>query len=166
MNLKICTGCYKEKNISEFYIRPERNSVRSKCKTCTKNIRKQYYKDNTELEIKRWIKYKKSKYNIDPIFTLKEKLRNRFNRALKKSYKKGSAVKDLGCSIEYFKHYIESKFTEGMSWDNYGQWHLDHIKPLSKFNLQDKKQISLALNYKNYQPLWAKDNLSKGSKYE
>lgn len=53
-----------------------------------------------------------------------------------------------------------------MSWNNYGRngWHCDHILPLSEFNLQDRQQCLVVLNYTNYQPLWAKDNLSKGSK--
>lgn len=47
----------------------------------------------------------------------------------------GSAVRDLGCSIEFLKSYLESKFTGNMSWENQGEWYIDHIKPLSSFNL-------------------------------
>ena len=43
----------------------------------------------------------------------------------------------IGCSIEFLKEYIANKFTEGMSWDNYGEWHLDHIRPCSSFDLSD-----------------------------
>lgn len=105
--MRVCSKCKLSKQEQDFYIRPERNSFRSKCKNCTKEVRSLYYKNNKQKEIAYWTKYKKSKYNVDPIFTLKEKLRNRFKRALKANYKKGSAVKDLGCSIEYFKEYIE-----------------------------------------------------------
>ena len=74
-------------------------------------------------------------------------------------------VKDLGCSIEDFKKYIESKFQNGMSWENYGHdtWHLDHITPLDAFNLSDRNQFLVASHYTNYQPLWAKDNYSKSN---
>ena len=52
-----------------------------------------------------------------------------------------------------------------MNWDNYGtKWHIDHIKPLSNFDLTDKKQLLEAINYKNLQPLWAEQNLSKGNR--
>ena len=85
------------------------------------------------------------------------------NRAIKNNWKNGSAVKDLGCSIEDFKKYIESKFQEGMTWDNYGlnTWHIDHITPLSWFNLEDRNQFLVACHYTNQQPLWARDNWEK-----
>ena len=86
--------------------------------------------------------------------------------ALKGNYKNGSAVKDLGCSIDELKTYLESKFQLGMTWDNWSKdgWHIDHIKPLSSFDLTDKKQLLEACHYTNLQPLWATDNLSKGDK--
>lgn len=85
--------------------------------------------------------------------------------AMKKNSKHGSAVRDLGCSIEEFKTHLESKFQHGMTWENYGRkgWHIDHIKPLSSFDLTDGEQLKIACNYKNMQPLWWNDNLSKGS---
>ena len=54
-----------------------------------------------------------------------------------------------------------------MTWNNYGlkTWHIDHIKPISKYNLTDPEDIKNAFNYKNLQPLWASDNLSKSNKY-
>ena len=86
--------------------------------------------------------------------------------ALQKSYKKGSAVKDLGCSINFLKQYLESLFQPGMSWDNYGRngWHIDHKKPLSKFNLSDREDLLRACHYTNLQPLWATDNIKKGNR--
>jgi hypothetical protein len=86
------------------------------------------------------------------------------NQAFKKNYKTGSAVSDLGCSIEEFKLYLESKFLPGMTWDNWSRtgWHIDHIKPLSGFDLTDPIQLQDACKYINLQPLWASDNISKG----
>ena len=70
----------------------------------------------------------------------------------------------LGIDLACFKSYIESKFQEGMNWDNYGQWHVDHIKPLS---LATTEQQIIELNhYTNLQPLWAVDNIKKSNKYE
>jgi 5-methylcytosine-specific restriction endonuclease McrA len=73
-----------------------------------------------------------------------------------------------GCSYDEFKIHIESQFTDDMSWDNYGLkgWHIDHIKPLSGFNLDSQCELKKAWHYTNLQPLWAEDNLKKGSKYD
>lgn len=74
----------------------------------------------------------------------------------------------LGCSWEEFESYISRLFLPGMSWRNYGLhgWHIDHIKPCSSFNLSDPKQIQECFHYSNLQPMWAKDNLSKGNKLQ
>jgi hypothetical protein len=88
-------------------------------------------------------------------------LRKRLNFAIKNNQKSGSAVKDLGCTVQELKIYLESKFTEGMSWDNYGKWHIDHIIPLNSFDLSDLEQLKKACHYTNLQPLWAEANLAK-----
>lgn len=96
-------------------------------------------------------------------------LRSRLNQALKNNYKAGSAIRELGCSIEELKSYLESKFYnhpktgEPMSWANYGRngWHIDHVVPLCKFDLSDKVQLRKACNFRNLQPLWREDNLEK-----
>ena len=103
--------------------------------------------------------------NTNIQFKLSKGLRTRLWSAIKDNQKTGSAVKDLGCSIDELKSYLESKFLPGMNWDNYGLygWHIDHIKPLASFNLSDRKQLLEACHYTNLQPLWANENLSKGS---
>lgn len=102
----------------------------------------------------------------DVDFKLARNLRKRLNMAIKKCQKSGSTVKDLGCSIPELKLYLESKFQPGMSWDNYGLygWHIDHIIPLSSFNLSIREEFLKACNYTNLQPMWAVDNLIKGAK--
>ena len=85
---------------------------------------------------------------------------------MKISKKKITSTKDLlGCSIDDFKRHIEKKFSKGMNWENHGEWHLDHIKPISKFNLEDKIEREKCFHYSNLQPLWAKKNLTKSNKY-
>jgi len=85
------------------------------------------------------------------------------NSLIRKGYSKSSRTHEiLGVTYEYFKIYIENKFTDGMSWDNYGDWHLDHIIPISS-----AKSLEEAINlcfYENFQPLWAKDNRAKSNK--
>jgi len=110
------------------------------------------------------IAYKKHRYQNDPIFRIRHVLRNRLYCAIKRGTKVGSAVKDLGCSIEQLKSHLESKFQVGMTWENYGEWHIDHIVPLDGFDLSNENQVKIACHYTNLQPLWAKDNLKKGSK--
>ena len=99
----------------------------------------------------------------DPDFALPRRLRQRMYRALKNNYKTGSAVEELGCSIDEFKLYLEQLFTDGMCWDNMGEWHLDHIKPLESYDLTDEEQYREACHYTNIQPLWAIDNIRKGN---
>ncbi len=106
--------------------------------------------------------YYSKEYNNNPEFKLRMLLRSRLNRAIKNSQKTGSAVHDLGCSVEYLKAYLEGQFEPGMSWENHGEWHIDHIVPLASFDLTDREQLLKACHYTNLQPLWAKDNLSKG----
>lgn len=93
-------------------------------------------------------------------------LRNRMNQAIKNGQKAGSAVRDLGCSIEHLRGYLAGQFETGMSWDNWSRdgWHIDHIKPLSSFDLTDPKQFRQAAHYTNLQPLWATENLRKGAR--
>jgi hypothetical protein len=84
-------------------------------------------------------------------------LRNRINCSLKGLEKSESTKKLLGCTIEFFKEYLESKFTKGMTWENRGLygWHIDHIKPCCSFDLSDPEQQKVCFHYTNLQPLWA-----------
>jgi len=101
----------------------------------------------------------------DPNYRLAWYLRARLRLAILNQQKVGSAVRDLGISIPEFRTYIETKFKPGMSWQNHGEWHLDHIRPLSSFDLTDREQFLQAAHYMNYQPLWGPENLAKGRKY-
>jgi 5-methylcytosine-specific restriction endonuclease McrA len=86
--------------------------------------------------------------------------------ALKNNAKAGHTVELLGCSIEDLRSHLEQQFTPGMTWDNYGVhgWQIDHIIPLSYFNLSDPEQQKRAWHYTNLQPLWAVDNIRKSNK--
>lgn len=111
-------------------------------------------------------KYEFEKYHNDINFRLSVILRRRLRDALKNNSKKVSAVKSLGCSIQEFKSYLESKFQLGMTWENYGYegWHIDHIIPLANFDLTNKMECEKACHYTNLQPLWAEENFRKNDK--
>ena len=97
---------------------------------------------------------------------LRSNLRTRLYSAINGNQKTGSAVCDLGCTIDELKAYLEVLFRPGMTWDNWAfdGWHIDHIKPLVSFDLTDREQFLQACHYTNLQPLWAKENLSKSDK--
>lgn len=69
----------------------------------------------------------------------------------------------IGCTGAQFRAHIESLFSEGMTWENYGQWELDHLIPRSAFDLTDIAQARACFNWQNVQPLWKSDNIKKGS---
>jgi hypothetical protein len=108
--------------------------------------------------------YQKKRRLNDPLFKLTTNLRNLIKNSLvKQGYnKKSKTFEIVGISYDEFKEYIESKFKDGMTWDNYGDWHLDHIIPICSAN-SESDAINLC-HYKNFQPLWAIENQIKGGK--
>jgi 5-methylcytosine-specific restriction endonuclease McrA len=111
-----------------------------------------------EREIREW--------NSNPIFRLKKLMSHRIRVSLKSS-KDGKCLQDvLGYSVDELRNHLESKFYNGMTWDNYGEWHIDHIKPISSFNFSSysEDEFRKCWNLDNLQPLWARDNLSKGAR--
>jgi hypothetical protein len=79
----------------------------------------------------------------------------------------GSPVCDLGCSIEHLRLHLELFWGDGMSWENWGygksKWNIDHIKPVSKFDVSDRNQFLEVVHYSNLQPLWYEDNMRKST---
>ena len=129
-------------------------------------IKKSIYKNKNRLKLNEQVNsYQKMRRGQDIDFKLRCVVRSRLSKAIINNRKAGSAVSDLGCSIEELKRHLESQFQPGMTWDNYGRygWHIDHIKALSKFNLTDPEEFREACHYTNLQPLWAEDNLRKGA---
>ncbi len=131
---------------------------------------REYYIKNKERKLKYDKAYEKLKKETDINYRLARILRSRLNKAVHNNQKIGSAISDLGCSIEFLKQHLESKFyinaetNEMMTWENYGEWHIDHIIPLISFKLENRDEFLKACHYTNLQPLWAKENLSKGAK--
>jgi len=123
--------------------------------------RKAKYYQNHKIER---LEYERNRRIDDIQYRLSTVMRTRMNKAIKGIVKAGSAVRDLGCSLGQFRLFIENQFESGMSWDNYGKWHLDHVQPLASFDLTDRSQFLTACNWLNYQPLWAGDNIRKGAR--
>lgn len=101
--------------------------------------------------------------NID--YRLRDNLRRRLSKALKGLQKEKPAHELLGCSWRYFKKHLEQNFHEGMNWENYGQWHVDHFFPLMTYDLSKRGQQKKAFNYKNLRPLWADENRKRPKKF-
>lgn len=127
---------------------------------------KQYYEKNKDSVRKQKARYDKNRRATDPSYKLSKNLRTRLYHAIRGNIKAGSAVKDMGCTAQELKQYLESKFQPGMTWDNYGKngWHVDHIIPLKSFDLTQKEEFLKACRYTNLQPLWAKEHLEKTKK--
>lgn len=121
-----------------------------------------WYLENRERIIKKQAVYQKKRKSQDIAFRLKANLRNRLYLAV--TDKRYRTLSLLGCSIEFLKKHLEEQFQPGMSWENYGQWHIDHIKPCAKFDLTKAEEQKKCFHYSNLQPLWAKDNLKKHCK--
>lgn len=161
----ICKFCKKVHN--SMYHEKNKESINSKKrkKYCPEN-KHEYYQNNKKQIKTRTKQYKADRYKNDLEFKIRDLLSSGTRRLLKGKAKKNSSLYYLGCSIDEFKIYIESKFVDGMTWENWTRdgWHLDHIIPISSFNLLNEDEIKKACHYTNFQPLWSIDNKSKGAK--
>ena len=152
------------------------------CKSCVRELQSEsieaYYKENpspkysTEFwkeinkiqleDRKRRIKEYK---NVDFNYGISDKLRGKLRKLLiTKSIKTQGTYNELiGCSIMDLKKHLESKFTDGMSWENYGLggWHIDHVLPCAVYDLKDPEEQRRCFHFSNLRPLWAKENFDK-----
>jgi hypothetical protein len=129
-----------------------------------KNKIKKFYKDKKQKEILN-TKYITKRYE-DIIFRITNNLATRAYKYLLKYNieKKITHMELIGCTHEELKIHIEKQFTDGMNFENYSEWEIDHIKPISLFNLNNENELIECFNYKNLQPLWRLDNIKKSNK--
>ena len=181
----VCKQCFKKyqeenKESKKEYLKKYKEINRENLK-----IKNKIYRIKNSDKIKEWketnkdyfIKYREdNKENIrnyfaerrnnEPIFRFKNNIRrlilHSFKRGRKNFKKIDKTEVILGCKIEEFIDYISKKFTEEMTFENHGEWHIDHIIPLA--TAKTEEDVILLNHYTNLQPLWAKDNLSKGAK--
>lgn len=166
-------GCLRTKKYNETHPKEHKNRV---CKTQEENnlrmknwreahieYLKEYHK-NYRITHKEKIRADyKNRIENDINFRMRQILCKRLQRAVKKEDRTQFTMDLLGCTIEEFRAYLESKFTEGMTWDNYGKqgWVIDHIIPCRSFDLTKIEEQKKCFNYKNMQPLWNTDNQKK-----
>jgi hypothetical protein len=148
----------------KYYSKPE-------VKLARQQYGKEYRKNNQE-KIKKHARDYKEKRNLkhaermktDPLYKVKCALRCAVKTAFYriKENKPTKSANLLGCTWQEAKTHIENLWQEGMNWDNYGQWHIDHKRPVSSFA---KNELHLMNHISNLQPLWANDNFAKGDKW-
>lgn len=186
--IKQCSSCLRDLTLSEFS--PKKGykyGVNSRCKVCVASYLSEYGKKNRAKlsENQRQYRVKKADqfreyYNKpevkarlreweknNPHHKICRELRVRTKLILKRalaSNKIGPISNLIGCSGKELVAHLEAQFEPGMSWDNRNEWHIDHIIPISSFNLLDPDQRAKASHYTNLRPLWAKENQRKGSK--
>lgn len=165
-----------DKQNRESYHRNKYKNIEHK-----KIVRKLYYELNKEKIQKTLLKrlnlpevreklrkyqreWARKKIKLDLNFRIKKNLRCRIWSVLNGIYKSKRTEQLLGCTIDELKNYLSNKFQSGMSWKNYGKWHIDHIKPCDAFDLTKEEEQSECFNYTNLQPLWKIENLRKSNK--
>lgn len=146
------------------------------------NDRKRNYYEKNKDKIKAWAKkyyeankdkmnicknnYQKQRRKIDPKFKLKGYISTSVGNSLRDGKEGKSWEALVGYTLEKLKKHLEKQFTVGMTWENYGKWHLDHKIPISVFNFTkpEHRDFKKCWALKNLQPLWAENNLSKQAK--
>jgi hypothetical protein len=165
---KICliekSRSYKERNkekVLSSYSRYRENN-----KEKMKVARSEYKIKNKEKISKYRTFYSDKRRKESDLVRISENIRRRINIFLSsnKITKKNKTFDVVGCTPDFLKQYLENKFTEGMSWSNYGYygWHIDHIIPLCTAKTED--EVYNLCHYSNLQPLWGKDNFKKGGR--
>lgn len=184
LNMKYCYTCQRTLDKSCFSkMKISKDGLNTACKECRSKIVHDYYtnnveditekkiiyrKNNWDYILKRQGKYMKNRRQQDDMYRLVTNIRNRVKKYMRAKGMMSRISKSnydmIGCTPQELREHIESKFIDGMSWDNYGftGWHLDHIIPLASANT--KEEIIKLNHYTNLQPLWAIDNMKKGGR--
>lgn len=158
------TFCVK---CSENWAKENPEAILESGRRSTEKYREKYNRANKlrrrtdEFRAKR-NKQRRERYKIDVNYRIEQRLRARVKKLLQGLNKSKSTKELVGCDTNFLKKYLEKKFKKGMTWDNYELWHIDHVRPCSLFDLTDPEEQKKCFNFKNLQPLWAGENISKG----
>ncbi len=162
-----CNKCNEWKEFDKYRKNNEK-TFKTRCKACEKEDYKERRK-NTKIydyQQTRRNNEKKLLHNqTNQNAKLSGNLRTRLGQVLKGNPKKDTTMNLVGCDIDFLWKHLESKFTKGMTRENYGEWHVDHIVPCAHFNLQREEEQRRCFHWRNLQPLWGHDNAEKSNKY-
>jgi len=176
---KRCARCLVVKPLDDFS--PLFKGLKGRqphCKKCRNAFHKrqdvkQRYAEKRRVRQREWRKsperlkkkrdYMRQYVKKNTVARISQNMRARIWYALRGG-KTERTAKLVGCSMAELKRTIEKLFKPGMTWDNYGKWHIDHIRPCSSFDLSKPEEQAACFHYTNLQPLWAYENLSKGNK--
>ncbi len=166
---KTCTACSQLLPLDQF--KKHGQHLRSQCRACCAPKQSQYGQSR-KAETRRW---SKQRYATNLQHRLSINLRGHIQKALRGTVKKSDRTLELlGCSLAQFKQHLEALFQPGMTWENWGihrqegprRWHVDHIRPIASFDLADPEQQRKCFHWSNMQPMWAVDNIRKGTKLD
>ena len=172
-DMKRCSKCKNEKELSEFNVRTDTQKYRKQCRGCIKLIKKEYQtnnKDKISLYNKDYFQHNKNKIyesrknrrKTDVNFRLICNTRRRIHHALNGKSKSISTKEILGIDIETYKKWIEWQMTPDMTWNNI---EIDHVKPICLFDVTKHEELKEAFNWKNTQPLLKEVHSHKGIKF-
>ena len=181
---KHCLKCDEWKALKEFYKNKRTwDGLHARCRVCENIAHKNKMSTEIGREHLRALarkssrkriangkrnSYRRKRFRVDPAFAILHRLRNRIKSVVKRQGAKKSrgTIELLGCTSAFFQSYIEKQFVDGMTWENRDKWHIDHKVPCAAFNMLYPLEQRYCFWYKNHQPMWAKDNLSKHDKYK
>jgi hypothetical protein len=149
LKLKKCWKCQQHKSLNEFHKnKSKKDGIASNCKQCNTVFMREYFRNNTNARIA---------HNI----------RNRLNMALKGKKKHQSTKKLIGIDYDLYIQWMQFQLPEGYSMDDIGKkLHIDHVRPLSSYDLSDPEQLEEACSWRNLAPIPANENLSKNDRID
>jgi hypothetical protein len=177
----VCTTCGEEKVYTLFSKKGKQKPY--ECKACLNARERDRRSGNPE----EYNKKKRESYQVrknkinetrrknlqrrrdeEPRYRVMMALHVRLYDAVKhqRGVKSAKTLELLSCTVDQLQTFLEAEFTDGMTWENYGEWHIDHIRPCASFNLEDPEEQKKCFHWTNLQPLWARDNIMKGDKWE
>ena len=156
-------GKLKEKERKAKFYKEDKTLISNRVKLYRESNPEKYKSTKKKYKPKQRTRQKERRKN-DPNFRLRCNLATRLSNIV--NQKSAHTMELVGCTLEQLKEHLQNKFEEGMTWENYGKWHIDHIKPCASFDLTSPVEQRTCFNWVNLQPLWAKDNLSKGDKLD
>ena len=181
---KHCLSCGQWKVLKHFFKHKRASDgLQSWCKVCTniaykKRVSTELGRERSRAQVRKAAMkrrangkqnvYRRKRLRADPAYAILCRLRCRVWHALKRqgATKSIGTITLLGCTPVFFRSYIEKQFVDGMTWDNRGKWHIDHRVPCTAFNMLNPLQQRYCFWYKNHQPMFANDNLSKSNMYK